>query len=283
MKNLLIIGCGDIGLRAAAMLRHRYRVLALSHSPARFEALREAGVLPIPGDLDDPESLWRIAGTAQTVLHLAPPSSSGECDARTRNLLAALSAKCSILPHRLIYISTSGVYGNCDGEWVPETRPARPETQRAARRLDAENRIRKWGRENRVSVSILRVPGIFSRERISVDRLKMPVLSPEDDVHTNHIHAEDLARALALSLRRGAPGRIYNVCDDSGLKMGEYFELVASRLGMPPPERMRREEVRGRISPMMYSFLCESRRLVNGRMKSELGLALRYPRVVDAL
>ncbi|NNM83346.1 MAG: SDR family oxidoreductase [Burkholderiales bacterium] len=283
MKNLLIIGCGDIGLRAAAMLRHRYRIFALSHSPVRFEALREAGVLPIPGDLDDPESLLRIAGTAQTVFHLAPPSSSGEVDARTRNLLAALSAKCSILPHRLIYISTSGVYGNCDGEWVPETRPAKPETQRAVRRLDAENRIRKWGRENRVSVSILRVPGIFSRERISVERLKMPVLSPEDDVYTNHIHAEDLARALVLSMRHGAPGRTYNVCDDSGLKMGEYFELVASRLGMDSPARMRREELRGRISPMMYSFLCESRRLVNDRMKSELGLALRYPRVADAL
>ena len=281
MKNLLVIGCGDIGLRTAALLGRRYRIFALSHTPARFAALRESGIIPIPGDLDDRGSLSRIAGIAQTVLHLAPPPPSGRVDSRTRNLVAALSAKCSMLPQRLVYISTSGVYGDCAGERVTETRPARPMTERAARRLDAENRIRTWGRETGVTTAILRVPGILSGERIVPGRLAQPVLAEEDDVYTNHIHGVDLARAVALAADRALPGRIYNVCDDSEMKMGEYFGRIARRLGMPPPPRMARAEIEKILSPTMYSFLCESRRLDNARAKAELGLDLVYPHAVD--
>lgn len=283
MKNLLIVGCGDIGLRAAPLLSPRYRLFALSHTLERFDALRERGIVPIYADLDKPASLSRIAGIAQVVLHLAPPQNQGSLDTRTRNLLAALSIKCAILPYRLIYISTSGVYGDCDGEFVPETRAARPQTPRAVRRLDAETRIRRWGRRNGVSVSILRVPGIYAKERLSPSRLEMPVLQDAEDVYTNHIHADDLARALSLAIRRGAPGRIYNVSDDSAMKMGDYFDLLAGKFGKPPPQRMTREDLRKVIPQSMYSFMSESRRLGNLRMKHELGLVLQYPRVSDGI
>ncbi len=279
MKNLLIVGCGDIGLRAAPMLSPHYRLLALSHTPGRFDALRERGITPIYGDLDKHESLGRLAGVAHVVLHFAPPQNCGNLDIRTRNLLAALSSKCSMLPYRLIYISTSGVYGDCGGEFVPETRAARPQTPRAVRRLDAEARIRRWGRENGVSVSILRVPGIYASERLSPSRLGMPVLMESEDVYTNHIHAEDLARTVFLAIRHGAPGRVYNVSDDSGMKMGAYFDLLAEKFGLPLPVRLSREALRKIVPESMYAFMSESRRLDNYRMKKELGMVLKYPTV----
>ncbi len=282
MRNLLVVGCGDIGLRAAALLMPHYRLFALSHTPQRFCALRKSGIVPLFGDLDDPSSLSRIAGIAHDVLHFAPPGNQGSQDVRTRNLLAALT-KCAIVPHRLVYISTSGVYGDCGGERVAETRPAHPQTLRAVRRRDAEMSIRQWGRRNGISVCILRVPGIYSKERISPSRLSLPVLQESDDVYTNHIHAEDLARAAVRALRCGANGRIYNVSDDSSMKMGDYFDFLARRFGLPPPQRLPRDELRKAVPESMYSFMSESRRLDNSRMKKELGVVLGYPRISSGL
>ncbi|MHB1301470.1 MAG: SDR family oxidoreductase [Burkholderiales bacterium] len=282
MRNLLVVGCGDIGLRAAALLMPHYRLFALSHSPERFCALRKNGIVPIFGDLDEPSSLSRIAGIAHAVLHFAPPGNQGSRDVRTRNLLAALT-KCAIVPHRMVYISTSGVYGDCDGELVAETRPTHPQTLRAVRRLDAEMNVRQWGRRNGISVCILRVPGIYSKERISLSRLSMPVLQESDDVYTNHIHAEDLARVAVRALQCGANGRIYNVSDDSSLKMGDYFDFLAGRFGRPLPLRLPRDELRNVVPESMYSFMSESRRLDNSRMKKELGIVLGCPRISDGL
>ncbi len=282
MRNLLVVGCGDIGLRAAALLMPHYRLFALSHTPQRFCALRKNGIVPIFGDLDDPSSLSRIAGVAHDVLHFAPPANRGSRDVRTRNLLAALT-KCAIVPHRLVYISTSGVYGDCGGELVAETRPAHPQTLRAVRRRDAEMNIRQWGRRNGISVCILRVPGIYSKERISLSRLSLPVLRECDDVYTNHIHAEDLACAAVRALRCGANGRIYNVSDDSSMKMGDYFDFLARKFGLPLPQRLPRDELRKAVPESMYSFMSESRRLDNSRMKKELGVVLGYPRISGGL
>jgi nucleoside-diphosphate-sugar epimerase len=282
MRNLLIVGCGDIGLRAARLLAGHYRLFALSHSLERFPALREAGITPIYGDLDRPCSLIRIAGIAQDVLHFAPPGRSGSEDVRTRNLLAALS-KGDIVPQRLVYISTSGVYGDCEGDHVAETRKVRPQTERAERRLDAERRIRQWGGENGVRACLLRVPGIYSQERISLSRLSLPVLVESEDVYTNHIHAEDLARIAIRALHHGSNGRIYNVSDDSSMKMGDYFDLLAKRYDLPKPGRLPREALRQAVPESMYSFMSESRRLDNARMKKELGVLLRYPRVSDGV
>ncbi len=282
MRNLLIVGCGDIGLRAAPLLGKSYRLFALTHSPERFCALRKSGITPIYGDLDRPESLSRLPGIAHTVLHLAPPQNHGGHDIRTANLLAALS-KCAIVPYRLVYISTSGVYGDCRGEIVCETRRTGPQTLRAVRRLDAEKKIRKWGRGNGVSVSILRVPGIYSSERVSPSRLAMPVLQECDDVYTNHIHAEDLARIAAAAIKRGLPGRIYNVGDDSPMKIADYSDLLADRFGLPRPARFSRAELEKIVPESMYSFMQESRRMDNLRMKRELRISLKYPKVSDGL
>ncbi len=284
MRRLLIIGCGDVALRALPQLRERYRIYGLTHDAGRAPLLRTQGVLPIVGDLDDPASLGGLAGIAHDVLHSAPPPQQGARDTRTAHLIAAL-AKAKSLPQQLVYISTSGVYGDCAGEIIDETRPLRPQTARARRRADAERQLREWGRRSRVRVSILRAPGIYSAQRLPLARLQAgtPALNADEDGYSNHVHAEDLARMVVAALRFGHAGRMYNASDDSVLKMGDYFDLVADHCGLPRPPRLSRAEAGERIPSNVLSFMNESRRLSNQRMKKELRFKLRYPTVRDGI
>ena len=284
MQRLLIIGCGDIARRALPWLVGHYRVYAAVRSSANLGELRAMGVTPLRADLDKPHTLKRLAGIGNVVLHFAPPQETGLQDKRTRALIAALSGG-KILPRRLVYISTSGVYGNCDGAWVSEEHPVRPQTARAQRRADAEARLRRFGRSRRVAVSILRAPGIYAGNRLPLTRLErgLPLLRREEDIHTNHIHADDLALIARTALARGRPGRIYNASDESALKMGEYFDLLADRLGLPRAPRLPRVEVEQALSPAMLSFMGESRRLTNRRIKRELAVRLTHPDVAATL
>lgn len=281
---MLIIGCGDIARRALPRLVRQYRVYAAVRSDARRRELRELGVTPLRADLDSPRTLRRLAGIGNLILHFAPPQESGCIDRRTQALLAALATG-KILPRRLVYISTSGVYGDCNGTWAPEERPLRPRTGRAVRRADAEARLRRFGRSNRVAVSILRAPGIYAGDRLPLARLErgLPLLQESEDIYTNHIHADDLAAIAQAALARGRPGRLYNASDDSVLKMGEYFDLLADRFGLPRAPRLPRPALERRLSAAMLSFLTESRRLPNRRIKRELGVRLKYPDVANAL
>ena len=280
LPRLLILGCGDVGMRLLPLLRGRFRVFAVTSQPARCAQLRAAGAVPIVANLDEPASLRRLAGLAATVVHLAPPLSSGLLDRRTRNLAA-------ILPEhgRLVYVSTSGVYGDCGGAVVAETRPVAPANARAKRRVDAERVLRGWGARRGASVAILRVPGIYAEDRLPLKRLRegTPALAAGDDVYTNHIHADDLARIIERAIWRGRPGRVYHASDDSELKMAEYFDAVADAFGLPRPPRLPREQLRQAVTPMLLSFMSESRRLDNTRIRRELGVRLRYRRVADAL
>lgn len=284
MRRLLIIGCGDVGLRMLRALGGRWRTYALTHSAHRVAQLRAEGVIPVTGDLDRPEELDRIAGLAQDVVHFAPPPGTGIRDSRTANLIRAL-AKGGSLPQRLVYISTSGVYGDCEGAVVDETRLARPSSDRARRRLDAEQQLRAWGAETGVQVSILRVPGIYAAGRLPLARLKSgtPALESAHDPYTNHIHADDLARIVIAALTRGKAGRAYNASDDSWMKMGDYFDLVAEHFDLPPPPRVSWDRARQEIPETMLSFMRESRRLANRRLKRELRVRLRYPSVAQGV
>jgi len=178
-----------------------------------------------------------------------------------------------------VYLSTSGVYGDCAGARVDETRPRRPQTPRARRRVAAEDRLREWSGRNGVALAILRVPGIYSDARLPLDRLKQgtPVLAPDDDVFTNHIHADDLARAAVAAIFHGSANRAYNVTDDAEMKMGAWFDAVADAFHLPRPPRVSWDEAEQRIAPMLLSFMSESRRLGNARAKRELRLRLAYP------
>ncbi len=280
MRRLLIIGCGDVGLRLVKILKGCGRIYALTHSQDRFPSLRALGITPVFGDLDRPATLNRIAGLANDIIHLAPPPASGARDTRTANLIRALAKRAS-LPQRLVYISTSGVYGDCGGDEIDETRRARPMSERARRRLHAEQLLRGWGAESGVQVSILRVPGIYSAGRLPIARLKAgtPALVTERDPYTNHIHADDLARSVWAALTRGRGGRAYNASDDGSMKMGQYFDMVAEQFNLPRPRRVSWEVAQAQLPETLLSFMRESRRLYNGRLKKELRVRLRYPSV----
>jgi hypothetical protein len=325
--RVLIVGCGDVGMRCAALLQPRVHLFALTTQPARCAELRAAGVTPLIGDLDARRSLKRLAGLAPRVLHLAPPQKTGDDDRRTRALLAALSAPrlrparsvsapvarlrrlCgsraawmeretagivpdgvrrtagSRAPVRMVYASTTGVYGDCGGALIDETRTVRPANPRALRRVAAERQLRRATAHGIVQASIARIPGIYAADRLPLARLEKgtPALVAADDVYTNHIHADDLAAILVRMLRLGRRGRVVHASDDTTLKMGDYFDTVADAFGRARAPRITRAEAETQLEPMLLSFMRESRRLMNERIKRELRIRLRYPTVGDFL
>ncbi len=284
--RLLIVGCGDVGQRVLRAVSSGVRVLALTSSAERATELRALGAVPLLGNLDEPQSLQRLGGLASRVLHLAPPPAEGWADTRSAHLLRALRRRGVV--QTLVYGSTSGVYGDCQGAFVRETRGLQPRTPRALRRADAEARMRHFGRSTGARVSTLRIPGIYAPDReAGTPRERLlrgtPVLVREDDVYTNHIHADDLARACLAALWRGKPQRMVNACDDTDLKMGDYFDLAADLFGLVRPPRVPRNTAQGELPLVLLSFMSESRRLDNRRLKSELRLRLRYPTVREGL
>lgn len=283
MERLLIIGCGNMAGRTIPLLTHRYRVFALVRNAACSTGLRALGVMPLLGDLDDRASLARIAGLGDTVLHFAPPQSTGNRDTRTSNLLNALSR--GTLPKRIVYISTSGVYGDCRGAWVNETHLLNPQTMRAQRRADAEKQIRGWAKRNQVKASILRVPGIYAADRLPLNRVQQgtPCITDSEDSYTNHIHADDLARITVAVLRKGTTCRVYHASDDSQMKMGEFLDSVADALDLQRVPRISLADAQHKLPESLLSFMNESRRLTNQRLKRELKVKLQYPTVADWL
>jgi nucleoside-diphosphate-sugar epimerase len=268
MKRLLIAGYGDIARRAAPSLETRFVVSRLARA--------EGADLDRPGTLD--------FAPAEALLHLAPPTPEGEHDLRTATLLAALE-KTGILPARVVYVSTSGVYGDCGGARVDESRAPAPATARALRRVDAERRLAHWCAAHGAALVILRAPGIYARDRLPLERLRarLPVLRADEDIYTNHIHADDLAAIAVRALEDGAPEGIYNASDDSEVKMGDWMDCVADYAALPRPPRVSREAARAALTPISYSFMSESRRLDNTRLKRRLGFALRYPTIEQGL
>ena len=284
--RVLVVGCGDVGERVVRGLGSRVQWLATTSSPERVPELRRLGVRPVAANLDHPQQLRRLSGVATHVIHLAPPSATRADGARTDPRTAALQRvfRRGTPPRQWVYVSTTGVYGDCQGAWVDETRAVAPHNERAWRRVDAEYSVKNWGG----AYTVLRAPGIYALNReggTPAARLQRgtPVLQPSDDVYTNHIHADDLARACIVALVGRGRRRVIQVTDDSDMTMGDYFDMAARVLGLPPPPRVTREEARAELSPMQWSFMTESRRLSNQRMKQELGLRLRYPTAEQGL
>ncbi|MFA7665053.1 MAG: NAD-dependent epimerase/dehydratase family protein [Burkholderiaceae bacterium] len=314
--RLLISGCGDVGLRLLGQLASRLAagqlsVVAVARDPGRRAAARAFGARALATDLDHRTATARLGGLAGWTIHLAPPPASGRDDPRLGHLITALGraqararsgarsgARTSAspglpappqpagsAPPRWALISTSGVYGDRGGAWTDETCPAAPATDRARRRLAAEQRLRAATRRQLLHGTLLRAPGIYARERLPVERLRRgePVPVPHEDGYTNHIHADDLARTAWFALLRGRPGRVINASDDTTLKMGDWFDRIADACGLAPPPRLAQAELASRVSPAMLSFMAESRRLSNRRLKRELRVRLRWPDAAAAL
>ena len=305
--TLLVLGCGDVGSRLArqSIERHaqdRLRVIGVVRRADAARALRERGLAVLVADLQERRTLERLRGLAQWMVDLAPPPNSGATDPNTIRLIAALGAGAGrrtrarppgpadrgahgTPPRRWVYVSTTGVYGDTGGAQFDETRPVAPASARAIRRVDAERRFRAAARRGLARVTIARAPGIYAEDRLPIERLRkgLPALASPDDVYTNHIHADDLARVCFAALFRGRAGRVFHAVDDSDLKMGDYFDQVADALGLPRPPRVTREALPAMVSPMMLSFMSESRRLQNRRLHRELKVELRYPDVAATL
>jgi nucleoside-diphosphate-sugar epimerase len=284
MDKLLLIGCGDIGRRVAKLaLAEKTKVFALARTSEQAAELAALGIKTVTGDLDEPGPIPDLPTAGAAVVYLAPPPGGGELDPRMRVFLGSIEP--GEEPKKIVYISTSGVYGDCGGDVVTERTPTRPATARARRRLDAETILQQWGGCRRVPTVILRVTGIYGPGRLPIARLTEghPVLREEEAPLTNRIHAEDLARICLAAAERGEAGEIYNVSDGHPTTMTAYFNAVADALGLPRPPQIPFAEAKQVMAPLMLSYLTESRRMDNRKLLERLGVTLAYPDLAAGL
>lgn len=274
--QILIIGCGDIGLRVGTqLLADGQTVRGQVRSETSAAALTVAGIEPLQRDLDGPA----VDDGAGQVFWFAPPPNTGSTDPRLRGWLAVNR------PKRIVYISTSGVYGDCEGRWIDESEPLKPQTDRGRRRLDAERALAEHAAAHGTQTVILRVPGIYGPGRLPIARLQAghAVIDERESPPTNRIHADDLAQAAVAAMRRGVSGAAYNVSDGSPTTMTDYFCRCAALLGLPEPRRVSLAEANRTFTPAMLSFLEESKRLITDRMRRDLGVVPRYPDLATGL
>lgn len=283
-RQLFIVGCGYVGMAAALRERERgAQVRALARSAAAAERLQAAGIEVVIGDLDDPDSLRTLRLVGACVYYFAPPPSIGSSDPRMDAFLEALRPHTG--PSRLVLISTTGVYGDCGGQWIDEQCPPNPQTDRARRRLAAERALQVWGEQMNVPIVILRVAGIYGPDRLPIERLRkgLPVLCERESPWSNRVHVDDLVSACLNAADCDDPGRLYNISDGHPTTMTDYFNQVADTVGLPRPPQVSLEQAKKALSSEMLSYLSESRRLDNTRMRTELGVVLRYPTLATGL
>ena len=273
MEHLFIVGCGAIGRRIASL------AVAQGVSVSTFSR-GEAGVPGTQhhnGNLDDATTLRGLPTRGAGVIYLAPPPGGGNQETRVANFLAAIAA--GEEPAKIVYISTSGVYGDCGGDVVTEETEPNPQTSRGKRRLHGEQLFLGWGRDRTVPVVILRVTAIYALDRLPVTQLTsgQPVLREEEAHPSNRIHADDLSRICLAALEKGKDGDIFNVSDGSSVTMTGYFNAAADALGLPRPPQVTMEEARRVMTPLMISYFSESRVVDSSKMLRELGITLLYP------
>jgi nucleoside-diphosphate-sugar epimerase len=283
-KKLLIVGCGDIGQRVACLARKAgYHITGLVRSPESARKLVELGIKALEANLLDPTSISAVDCRGSALLYLAPPPGGGVTDPKVSHFCHAMRP--GEEPAKIVYISTSGVYGDCSGATVTEATPANPQTARARRRFDAETTFRQFSEQRLVPLVILRVTGIYGPHRFPLHRLLEghPVLREADAPFTNRIHADDLARVCLRALERGVDGEIFNVSDGQQSTMTEYFNLLADTFYLPRPPQVSLEEASSSMAPLMLSYFQESRRMDNSKIRERLGLQLRYPTLAEGL
>lgn len=282
-RSCLIAGCGYTGLRIARQLRSRCQVSALARSDAAAAALAAEGIAAVRADLDGTLPPGSLAATAAgaAIAYLVPPPETGASDPRLEHFLAAIQGS---RPAALLYMSTTGVYGDTRGQSVTEDSPVAPANDRSRRRVAAEVAARAWCAAHDVRCVVLRVPGIYGPGRLPLERLRRgePALLTEDAGPGNRIHVDDLAAVCVAALERHVHG-IFNVSDGNPASTTEFLQRTAALAGLPPPPLVALADAAGRISPGMLAFLRESRRVDNRRMRDELGVELRYAHLDDGI
>jgi nucleoside-diphosphate-sugar epimerase len=283
MRDIVIAGCGYVGERLARQyLDVGESVIGLVRSQGGLGRLAAAGIQAERHDLAGTDPMpCSLAGVR--LFHLAPPPAHGTDDLHTRRLIASFDQAGH--PRRLVYISTTGVYGDCDGAWVDEDWLTRPTLDRSLRRLDAEEQLRGWSREHGGELIVLRVAGIYGPGRLPLERLRrgLPLVRPEEAPYSNRIHVDDLIAVCVAAMERGRNGAIFNVSDGHPSTMTEYFMQLAEAAGLAPPPLVTMAEAAEQLSEGMMGYMSESRRLSNRRLREDLGVELRYPTLTQGL
>jgi len=286
MLNAIIIGCGDIGIRVGQRLQQQhYQVTGIVRSAESAAKLESLGFKAVIFDLDQPGLPLPTIQTYNLIFYFAPPTEDGEHDLRMKNLLSTLTPT-SEPPARIIYISTTAVYADSKGKWINEQTPAQPGSSRGKRRLDAEQQLIEFQHHHPVNISILRVSGIYSANRLPFRQIKarQAILKLEAAPFSNRIHADDLANiCIAAALNTDKATAIFNVSDGNPGSISQYFKEVALAFKLQSPPEISWERAQQVLSPGMLSYLRESKRIDSRLIKHELGITLCYPTLESGL
>ena len=283
-KKIWIVGCGDIGKRVARLYQGNNNVYGIvSSEESAFECKQlsiESHVINLDSDL----SLEQYVFANADLFYFAPPSSEAAKDTRLKRFLIQL-LKLEQLPRRIVLISTTGVYGDSGGAWIDETTHIKPQTDRAVRRMSAEQILQRWTIQSACEFMILRVPGIYAEDRLPLARLKqgLPIVNADEAGFTNRIHADDLARACKAAMECETHNHVVNVTDGNPSTMTDYFNHVADFAKLPRPPQISLQQAEQELSAGMVSYLKESRRIRNDKMLDILGIELLYPNLDESL
>ncbi|MFT4634723.1 MAG: nucleoside-diphosphate-sugar epimerase [Arenicella sp.] len=285
LKTSLIFGCGDVGRRIAkALIKDGLEPSAISglvNSVNSQQQSASIGVLCRLIDLDSLETNL-LAGLTSCnnaeLYYTIAPQKHGLSDQRSDALIKHFMAA-NILPSKVVLISTTGVYGDCDGDWVSELSTTQPQTERGQRRLDSERQWLTWGESQGVSVVVLRAPGIYAFSRLPRARLerRTPVVNASECGFSNRVHADDLAAMCCMAMREAPAAEIYNATDGTPGKITEYLQAAAQALNYPPLPEISLSQAQQQLSPGMLSYLSESRKISNRKIVEGLGYKLLYP------
>lgn len=281
-QHIQIIGCGNIGKRVARLfLAQGITAISTVNSPESQHQCEALGLVCNQLNLDQAFGIAQLA-TPSRILYTVPPPRTGTIDTRLSAFLSKLDTK---RIDKFVLISTTGVYGDCAGKRIDENTPIKPKANRAKRRADAEQKLQAWSKQNHIDYLILRVPGIYSLDRLPLKRLQAgtPMVKREEAPWSNRIHADDLACACYAALSCDASNEIINISDDAPGTMTDYFNAVADYAGLPRPPQISLKEAQQNLSAGMLSYLAESRRIDNRKMKDLLKIELKYTCLADAL
>lgn len=286
MTTTLIIGCGYVGEKVALQLMQlesNHNVYATVGSSSKAATLTIQGIKTqaINFDAEDITALT-IPREPYRLLYLVPPSREGEKDTRLQRVLNILQTR---PPVHFVYMGTSGVYGDCQGDWVNESRIPNPTSEPSKRRLHAEKIVDRWSATQQCSRTLLRVSAIYGPERLPIKRIRegRPAVNADESAWSNRVHIEDLTTICIKALAREGLNEIFNVSDGHPTTSEEFISTIARALGMPLPSSISLKQALCEATPAQRIYLTESRRLDNRLLLQKLDLRLRFPTIDSAI
>lgn len=284
MKKIFIVGCGYIGERIArAYSATGDDVTCMVRSPEHGAQLQSAGFTTLISGLDDKSAIAPLDLTGRVLFYLVPPPGGGIIDSRARNFIDIALQSAS--PDKIVYMSATSVYGEIDGRVVTEETVPHPDSAMGKRRLDAETAFRDYGKAAGVPVVVLRVSGIYGPGRLPLMQISQghPLLNEDEAGPSNRIHADDLTAVSVAAAELGFDGDVFNVSDGNPSSMTSYFNACADALNLPHQPQVPLSEARLVMSPLMYSYVSQSRVIDNKKMLERLNIQLGYSSLEEGL